>query len=58
MIKNKNKKVILKLKKTKKIRNAEKNYHKLLEEIKPFIKKRERKEYSTTGKWKVFDYEL
>lgn len=29
-----------------------KGYQKMFEEIKPFIKKRERKQYSTRGKWK------
>lgn len=42
----------------KKIRNAEKDYQKILREIKPFIKVRELKQHSTTGKWKALSSEL
>ena len=42
----------LTIKEKKKIEIAMKNYQKMLEEIKPFIKKRKRKQYSTRGKWK------
>lgn len=41
----------------KKIEEAEKNYQKMWEEIKPFIKKRTIKRYSTTGEWKISSYE-
>ena len=40
-------------KKRDKIKEAEKDYRKMWEEIKPFIKKREIKRYSTAGQWKV-----
>ena len=40
-------------KKRDKIKEAEMDYHKVWEEIKPFIKKREIKQYSTAGQWKV-----
>ncbi len=36
-----------------KIKEAEMDYRKMWEEIKPFIKKREIKRYSTAGQWKV-----
>ena len=36
-----------------KIKEAEKDYRKMWEEIKPFIKKREIKRYSTAGQWKA-----
>jgi len=41
----------------KKIEDAEKNYRKMWEEIKPFIRERKRKQYSTTGEWKISSYE-
>ena len=37
----------------RKIEDAEKSYQKMWEEIKPFVKKRKVKEYSTTGEWRV-----
>ena len=37
----------------KKIEQAMKNYQKIWEEIKPFIKERDIKQYSTTGQWKI-----
>jgi len=39
------------------IEEAEKNYRKMWEEIKPFIKERKIKQYSTTGEWKISSYE-
>ena len=36
-----------------KIKEAERDYRRMWEEIKPFIKKREIKQYSTAGQWKV-----
>lgn len=41
----------------KNIEEAEKNYRKMWEEIKPFIKERKIKQYSTTGEWKISSYE-
>ena len=41
----------------KKIEEAEKSYQKMWEEIKPFIKERKIKQYSTTGEWKFTSYE-
>ncbi len=41
-----------------KIKEAEMDYRKMWEEIKPFIKKREIKEYSTAGQWKVSSCEF
>ncbi len=35
------------------IKEAEMDYRKMWEEIKPFIKKREIKQYSTAGQWKA-----
>ncbi len=43
--------------KKKKIEEAKKNYQKMWEEIKPFIKERKIKQYSTTGEWKISSYE-
>lgn len=40
-------------KKGDKIKEAEIDYRKMWEEIKPFIKKREVKRYSTAGQWKA-----
>ncbi len=40
-------------KKRDKIKAAEMDYRKMREEIKPFIKKREIKRYSTAGQWKA-----
>jgi len=37
----------------KKIEEAKKNYHKMWEEIKPFIKERKIKQYSTAGEWRI-----
>lgn len=44
--------------KQKKLEEAERNFQKIWEKVKPFVKKRRAKEYSTTGKWKTFDYGL
>ncbi len=41
-----------------KIKEAEKDYRKMWEEIKPFIKKREIKRYSTAGQWKASSSDL
>ena len=40
-------------KKRDKIKEAEMDYRKMWEEIKPFIKKREIKRCSTAGQWKA-----
>lgn len=40
-----------------KLKEAEVSYRKMLEEIEPFIKKRETTQYSTAGKWKVLSCE-
>ncbi len=45
-------------KKRDKIKEAEMDYRKMLEEIKPFIKKREIKRYSTAGQWKASSCDL
>lgn len=42
----------------KRIEEAEKSYQKMWKEIKPFIKERKIKQYSTTGEWKISSYEL
>lgn len=41
----------------KKLEEAEENYQKIMEEIKPFIKKDKLKRNSTTGKWKFYSSE-
>lgn len=41
----------------KKIEEAKKNYHEIWEEIKPFIKERTIKHYSTTGQWRSSSYQ-
>lgn len=41
----------------KKIEEAKKNYQKMWEEMKPFIKERKIKQYSTTGEWRISSYE-
>ncbi len=43
--------------KKKKIEEAKKNYQKMWEEIKPFIKERKIKQYSTTGEGKMSSHE-
>ena len=40
-----------------KIEEAEEDYQKMWEEIKPFIKERKIKRYSTTGEWRISSYE-
>lgn len=40
-----------------KIEEAENDYQKMWEEIKPFIKERKIKQYSTTGEWRISSYE-
>ena len=40
----------------KKIEETEKSYQKMWEEIKPFIKKRKFKQYSTRGEWKISNH--
>jgi len=37
----------------RRIEEAEREYKKMWEEIRPFIKKRKIKQYSTTGEWKI-----
>lgn len=44
--------------KVKKIERAEIEYRKIWEEIKPFIKKRETKRYSTVGQWKISSFDF
>lgn len=39
--------------KKEKMKKAEESYRKMWEEVKPFIKKREIKRYSTAGQWKA-----
>ena len=41
-----------------KIKKAEASYRKLMEEVKPFIRKRKISQYSTAGKWKVTSSEI
>jgi len=45
-------------KQKRKIKDAERHYRKIWEEVKPFIKRREIKKYSTTGEWKISSHEL
>ena len=42
----------------KKIEEAQRNYQKMWEEIKPFIKERKITQYSTTGEWKALSSHL
>lgn len=42
--------------KKEKLEKAQKEFEKIWERVKPFIKKRKIKEYSTAGRWKTFDY--
>lgn len=42
----------------KRIGEAKKDYQRMWEEIKPFVKERKIKQYSTIGEWKVSSYEL
>ena len=44
--------------KQKKLEEAKKSFQEIWKRVKPFVKKRRVKEYSTTGKWKIFDSEL
>jgi dynactin complex subunit len=44
--------------KQKRLEEAAKKFQKILEKIKPYLKERKIKEYSTTGQWKTFDYGL
>ena len=48
----------LSIQERKKIEEAKKNYQKMWEEIKPFIKERKIKQYSTTGEWETSSSEL
>ena len=41
-----------------KIKKAETDYRKMWEEIKPFIRKREAKQYSTAGQWRASSCDL
>ena len=41
----------------KKIKDAEKSYRKMWSEVKPFVKRRRVRQYSTRGQWKVSSYE-
>lgn len=45
-------------KKREKIKEAEMDYRKMWEEVKPFIKKREIKQYSTAGQWMAPSFDL
>jgi len=36
-----------------KIKKGEESYRRMWEEVKPFVKKRQRKHYSTRGEWRV-----
>lgn len=40
------------------IKDAERSFRKIWDEIKPFIKKREFKQYSTTAEWRASSQEL
>lgn len=42
----------------RKIEGAEKSYRKMWEEIKPFIRERKIKQYSTIGEWKISSCEI
>lgn len=39
------------------IKKAEKDFHALLEEVKPFIKQKQKPYESTAGQWKVVSFE-
>ncbi|MCD6474370.1 MAG: hypothetical protein J7K47_05655 [Thermoplasmata archaeon] len=41
----------------KKLEEARKDYQRIWEEVKPFIKEKKIKEYSTTGEWITSSYE-
>lgn len=41
----------------RKIEQAEKTYHKMWLEVKPFVRKRKVTQYSTRGEWRVSAYE-
>jgi hypothetical protein len=41
----------------RRIRDAEKSYRRMWLEIKPFVKKRKVKEYSTRGQWTASSHE-
>ncbi len=39
------------------IKKAQKDFNRIIEEVKPFIKKRQKPYESTAGQWKVVSYE-
>jgi hypothetical protein len=41
----------------RRLRDAERNFRRIWREIKPFVKKRKVKEYSTRGQWGVAGHE-
>lgn len=52
------KKIPIPKEKQKRLEEAKRNFQRIWEKVEPFVKKRRVKEYSTTGKWKTFDYGL
>ena len=54
----KQKKVTISPEKKKKLEKADRDFQEMWKRIQPFIKRRKTKEYSTTGKWRTFDYGL
>ena len=50
------KKLSISKEKQKKLKETKRNFQKIWKRVEPFVKKRRVKEYSTTGKWKIFDY--
>jgi len=51
-------KILVPKEREKEIKEAEKNFKELWENVRPFIKKKEIKTYSTAGKWRSFDHSL
>lgn len=51
-------KISISKEKKEKIEKARENFEKIWKRVKPFIKKKKIKEYSTTGKWRSFSYGL
>jgi L-rhamnose mutarotase len=52
------KRTLISKEKEKKLKEAEKKFQEVWRKIKPLLKERRVKEYSTAGKWKTFDYGL
>lgn len=44
--------------KARKLRESEKNYHEIMERIKPFIRKSKIRRYATAGEWKLSSHDM